>query len=149
MSNYTINIENICTGVKVKKERISDLAQTVLLNEGVLEAEISIVIVDDEYIIRLNQEYLNKNTTTDVLSFRLTDDTGDKLEGEVYANIEQITRQASDYHVLMEDEISRIVIHGVLHLLGFDDQTGEQKKIMTEKEDQYLEILNNKLKKRG
>lgn len=149
MSNYTINIENICTGVKVKKERISDLAQTVLSNEGVLEAEISIVIVDDEYIIRLNQEYLNKNTTTDVLSFRLTDDTGDKLEGEVYANIEQITRQASDYHVLMEDEISRIVIHGVLHLLGFDDQTGEQKKIMTEKEDQYLEILNNKLKKRG
>lgn len=149
MSNYTINIENICTGVKVKKERISDLAQTVLLNEGVLEAEISIVIVDDEYIIRLNQEYLNKNTTTDVLSFRLTDDTGDKLEGEVYANIEQITRQASDYHVLMEDEISRIVIHGVLHLLGFDDQTGEQNKIMTEKEDQYLEILNNKLKKRG
>ena len=149
MSNYTINIENICTGVKVKKERISDLAQTVLSNEGVLEAEISIVIVDDEYIIRLNQEYLNKNTTTDVLSFRLTDDTGDKLEGEVYANIEQITRQVSDYHVLMEDEISRIVIHGVLHLLGFDDQTGEQKKIMTEKEDQYLEILNNKLKKRG
>ncbi len=149
MSNYTINIENICTGVKVKKERISDLAQTVLSNEGVLEAEISIVIVDDEYIIRLNQEYLNKNTTTDVLSFRLTDDTGDKLEGEVYANIEQITRQASDYHVLMEDEISRIVIHGVLHLLGFDDQTGEQNKIMTEKEDQYLEILNNKLKKRG
>ncbi len=149
MSNYTINIENICTGVKVKKERISDLAQTVLSNEGVLAAEISIVIVDDEYIIRLNQEYLNKNTTTDVLSFRLTDDTGDKLEGEVYANIEQITRQASDYHVLMEDEISRIVIHGVLHLLGFDDQTGEQNKIMTEKEDQYLEILNNKLKKRG
>ena len=149
MSNYTINIENICTGVKVKKERISDLAQTVLSNEGVLAAEISIVIVDDEYIIRLNQEYLNKNTTTDVLSFRLTDDTGDKLEGEVYANIEQITRQASDYHVLLEDEISRIVIHGVLHLLGFDDQTGEQKKIMTEKEDQYLEILNNKLKKRG
>ena len=149
MSNYTINIENICTGVKVKKERISDLAQTVLSNEGVLAAEISIVIVDDEYIIRLNQEYLNKNTTTDVLSFRLTDDTGDKLEGEVYANIEQITRQASDYHVLMEDEISRIVIHGVLHLLGFDDQTGEQKKIMTEIEDQYLEILNNKLKKRG
>jgi len=149
MSNFKINIENVSSGIKIIKSQIKDLTQTVLSNEGVLQAEISIIIVDDEYIIGLNQEYLKKNTTTDVISFNLSDEGAEQLEGEVYANIEQITRQASDFHVLLEEEIFRIVIHGLLHLLGFDDQTGKQKQIMTEKEDQYLAILKNGLKKRG
>lgn len=149
MSNFRINIENVSSGIKILKSQIKDLTQTVLSNEGVLQAEISIIIVDDEYIIGLNQEYLNKNTTTDVISFNLSDEGAEQLEGEVYANIEQITRQASDFHVPLEEEIFRIVIHGLLHLLGFDDQNGKQKQIMTEKEDQYLAILKNGLKKRG
>jgi len=149
MSNYRINIENVATNVKIIKNQIKDITRTVLSGECVLQAEINIIFVDDEYITQLNHEYLKKNTTTDVLSFRLTDVIGEELEGEVYANIEQITRQATDFRVPLEEEIYRIVIHGLLHLLGFDDQTSKQRKIMTEKEDQYIAISKNKFKKRG
>lgn len=143
MSNYRINIENIYPGINVKKKQIKDLAQIVLSKEGISKAEINIILVDDEYIIRLNQEYLNKNRTTDVLSFSLVDEKDAQLEGEVYANIEQIIRQAVDYRVAFNEELSRIIIHGLLHLIGFNDQADEEKQIMTQKEDQYLAILQN------
>jgi probable rRNA maturation factor len=141
MSNYRINIESIYLGIKVKKRQIKDLAQIVLTNEGIAKAKINIILVDDEYIIRLNQQFLNKKNTTDVLSFSLVDENDPQLEGEVYANVEQIDRQAGDYHVPFKDELFRMIIHGLLHLIGFDDRTGEEKKIMIEKEDQYLTIL--------
>lgn len=143
--NYRISVDNIYADIKVKKRRIKDLAQIVLAKEGISKAEINIILVDDQYVIRLNQEFLNKDTTTDVLSFILTDETDDQLEGEVYANIEQIIRQADDYHVPFETELTRILIHGLLHLAGFRDETNKDKQIMTEKEDQYLAMLNNKL----
>lgn len=145
MSNYRINIENIYPVLKVKKRQIKDIAQTVLSKEGISEAEINIILVDDKYIIQLNHEFLNKEKTTDVISFNLMDNKDGQLEGEIYANVEQIIRQAGVYHVPFREELSRIVIHGLLHLIGFDDQTGEGKKIMTEQEDQYLEILKNEL----
>jgi len=145
MSNYRISVENSYPDIKVKARQIKNLAQQVLLNEGVIKAEINIIFVDDKYIMRLNQDYLNKDTTTDVLSFLLTDEADDQLEGEVYANIEQVIRQAQEYQVPLEDELARIVIHGLLHLIGFDDQVEEEQRVMTEREDQYLTILQTKL----
>jgi probable rRNA maturation factor len=145
MSNYRINIENIYPALKVKKRQIKDIAQTVLSKEGISEAEINIILVDDNYIIRLNHEFLNKEKTTDVISFNLTDNRDRQLVGEIYANVEQIIRQAGDYHVPFNKELSRIIIHGLLHLIGFDDHTDEEKQIMTEKEDHYLAILPDEL----
>ena len=145
MSNYRINIENIFAGVKVKKKPIKEFTRYLLAKEGISKAEINIVLVDDEYITRLNHKFLNKDSTTDVLSFSLADESNDQIEGEVYTNINQIMRQAEDYHITFNEELNRIIIHGVLHLIGFDDLTDEQKKIMTEKEDQYLTILPTKL----
>lgn len=141
MSNYRINIESIYPALKVTKRQIKNVAQTVLSKQGISRAEINIILVDDEFMIRLNREFLNTEATTDVLSFNLTDKIDGHLEGEVYANVEQINRQAGDYHVPFKEELFRIIIHGLLHLIGFDDRTGEEKKIMIEKEDQYLTIL--------
>jgi probable rRNA maturation factor len=140
-----INIENICPGIKVKKTLIKEFTRRVLVNEGIAKAEINIILVNDEYITRLNQKFLNKDTTTDVLSFSLANETNDQIEGEVYTNIEQIMRQAEDYQVTFKEELNRIIIHGLLHLIGFDDLTDEQKKIMTQKEDRYLTILPTKI----
>lgn len=145
MSNYRINIENIYPDLKANKKKIKHIAQTVLFKEGISTAEINIILVDDKYIIRLNHEFLNKEQTTDVISFNLTDNNDRQLAGEVYANVEQIIRQADDFHVPFNEELSRIVIHGLLHLIGFDDQTGEDKKNMIEKEEHYLEILKSEL----
>ena len=141
MSNYKINIESIYPGIKVRKKQIKDLVQILLTNEGIVKAKINIILVGDRYIIKLNQQFLNKQTTTDVLSFCLSDENDAQLEGEVYANIEQIIRQADEYHLAFNEELSRIVIHGLLHLIGFNDQTDEDKQVMTQKENQYLAIL--------
>ena len=144
-----INVENICPIFKLKTRQIKALGERLLFEEGVLKAEINIVFVDDNYIIKLNQEYLSKDTTTDVLSFILTDESDEQLEGEVYANIEQIIRQAEDYHVSSDVELCRVVIHGLLHLIGFNDQSDDDKKVMTEKEDYYLINLPTKIFKKG
>jgi len=149
MSNYRINIETISPAFKVTKRPVKNVAQAVLANEGIATAEINIILVDDKFMIRLNREFLNTETTTDVLSFNLTDSFDGHLEGEVYANVEQINRQAVDYHVPVRTELFRIIIHGLLHLIGFDDRSVEERKIMIEKEDQYLAILQNNFIKKG
>ncbi len=144
-----INVENICPNFKLKTRQIKALGERLLFEEGVLKAEINIVFVDDKYIIKLNQEFLDKDTTTDVLSFILTDESDEQLEGEVYANIEQIIRQAEDYHVSSDAELCRVVIHGLLHLIGFNDQADDDKQVMTEKEDYYLANLPTNILKKG
>lgn len=150
MSNYKINIETILASKKIKKRRIKQVAETVLSEEQVADAEITIVLVDDEYIKKLNNEYLNQNDTTDVISFQLEGfQEGDFLEGEIYANENQIERQALEYGVSAENELYRIVIHGILHLIGYDDQTTGEKTTMTKKEDLYLSILTNQITKGG
>lgn len=141
MSNYKINIETVYPDVAIKKQQIKHLVNTVLAKEAVAKAEINIIFVDDKYITRLNQEFLNKDTTTDVICFNLDVENDTQKEGEVYANIEQIIRQAGDFSVPFKDELYRVVIHGLLHLIGYNDQTIEQKQIMTEKEDYYLVVL--------
>jgi len=150
MSNYQINVETILPSKKLKKRLIKQVAETVLSGEKVADAEITIVLVDDDYIKKLHKDYLNENDTTDVLSFQLEDfqDTN-LLEGEIYANANQIERQAVEYGVSMDNELYRIVIHGILHLIGYDDQTPGEKTTMTKKEDFYLSILTNQITKGG
>jgi probable rRNA maturation factor len=150
MSNYQINVETILASKKIKKRLIKQVAETVLSEEKVADAEITIVLVDDEYIKKLHKDFLNQNDTTDVLSFQLEDfhDT-DFLEGEIYANVNLIERQAVEYGVATDNELYRIVIHGILHLIGYDDQTPGEKITMTKKEDFYLSILTNQITKGG
>jgi len=117
---------------------IKKKAREVLKKEG-LKGEVSITLVDDETMIELNKKYKNKNTTTDVLafSFKEGDDikfSGDLL-GDLYISIEQAARQKKG--TLLE-EIFLLVVHGLLHLAGYNDETFEEKKIMREKEKEYL-----------
>lgn len=129
---------------------LKQAAELVLSAEQVAGAEITIILVDDEYIKKLNKDFLNQNDTTDVISFHLDDiQTKDFLEGEVYANLDQIERQALDYSVSFSNELVRIVIHGILHLVGYDDQTRSNKETMTMKEDYYLSILTKPINKGG
>jgi rRNA maturation RNase YbeY len=148
MSSYKIKIETILDSQKLKKRLLKQAAELILSAEHVAGAEITIILVDDAYIKKLNKDFLSQNDTTDVISFHLDEiQSKDFLEGEVYANLDQIERQALDYSVSFSNELVRIVIHGILHLVGYDDQTLSDKETMTMKEDHYLSILtkpNNK-----
>ena len=122
----------------MNKNETVKLVQSVLEGEQCQNVEVNIVFVDDKMITGLNSGYLNHHFTTDVLSFLLSEQNEKKLEGEVYVNVEQAKRQASEYTVTIKNEIGRLVIHGALHLLGYEDNTPGKKRRMTKKEDFYL-----------
>ena len=95
------------------------------------------MFIEDEKMIELNSAYLEHHYTTDVLSFTLSE-RNERLEGEVYVNVAQAKRQAKEYSVSARNEIGRLVVHGVLHLLGYEDDTTKKKLRMSKREDFYL-----------
>jgi probable rRNA maturation factor len=109
----------------------------VLKGERRKRANVSVVFVDDRYMTRINRMYLRHQGTTDVISFPL----GEKgtTEGEVYVNLDSAFRQARDYGVSYACESMRLVIHGMLHLVGYDDRTATGRARMRQREDWYVD----------
>jgi rRNA maturation RNase YbeY len=119
-------------------------AQQLLTREGVREGDVNLVFVDDAYIQQLNQQFLGIDSPTDVLSFPL-DQHGNHLEGEVYISVDTAAEQAREYNVSLREEILRLVAHGLLHLIGYDDRTAEEKERMTRKEEEYLALYQDEV----
>lgn len=115
-------------------------ATTVLKGEQVSNAVISLAVVDDVTIHRLNRQYLSHDYPTDVLSFLLSEDE-QPLEGEVIVSAETALLQASAYGWEAIDELLLYVVHGTLHLVGYDDASPESRGVMRAKENEYLASL--------
>ncbi len=111
-------------------------AREALRGEGVRNASIGIVCLNDRQCRRLNKKYLGHDYTTDVLSFPL--EKSPSLEGEVYVNMDRARIQAQDFGVTPLHELARLVIHGTLHLTGSDDRTPARAARMHAREDRYL-----------
>lgn len=103
--------------------------------------EINIVFCSDNYLLEINQQYLKHNTFTDIITFDNSELDG-VIEGDIYISIERVRENAAKFQVNERDELHRVIIHGVLHLLGYTDKTREKKRIMTGKEDHYLSLRN-------
>lgn len=99
--------------------------------------DLTLVLVDDAEIQRLNLTFLNHDRPTDVIAFPLEDDE-DTVWGEVYVSVERAKAQAAEFGVPLDHELARLLVHGVLHLLDYDDLTAEGKAAMTAREDHYL-----------
>ena len=110
---------------------IIELARYVCKQEKNAKLELNIVIVNDREMKLLNGKFLDHWYRTDVLSFPLELQAKKVIEGEVYINLDQAKRQACEYDVTLKQEVRRLVVHGVLHLLGYDDRTRKQKQQMT------------------
>lgn len=134
-----INIDNINDNFKVDTDNIEHLVNYVLKKENYKFGDIGIVFVNHNYIIELNKKFLGKNETTDVLSFSLDETSKPEISGEVYINLDIVSENAIEFNVSFVEEVNRMVIHGLLHLAGYDDQTDSDKAIMTRREDLYLE----------
>ena len=113
--------------------------RSVLRAEGIVKAEVSIVFTDGRYSRTINRKYLGRDYSTDVLAFPLEE--GETLEGELYVNIDKARQQAREYAVSLANELGRLVIHGMLHLTGYDDRTRRGAEAMRKKEDATLERL--------
>ena len=147
-----IIISNLQVKVEVSEklyEVIKNVINTTLLVEVIPKSvEISIVLVDNEYIQKLNMKYRNKDVPTDVLSFALRESYEDEPEvfqiwdeepmGDIVVSLEKAKEQAQEYGHSFEREVGYLVVHGMLHLLGFDHMDDEETKIMRKKEEAIL-----------
>lgn len=101
----------------------------------------NIIFLNDEQLRQINHEFLGHDYYTDVITFDLSDQENE-VSGEVYLSLTRIYENAESYGIAVVDELHRVVIHGVLHLVGFSDKDGAQAKRMREEENHYLEKLN-------
>ncbi len=121
------------------KDLILKGARTALLKEGVKHGVIDIVLVDDQRIKKLHKEWFNDGTTTDVITFPLTDEP--PIEAEIYISVDTARKNAERFGVTLTNELCRLAVHGALHIAGYDDATDAQRQRMHELENRYLSSL--------
>lgn len=100
------------------------------------EGEISYIFCDDQYLHKLNLEFLNHDSLTDIISF--DNSLGDQINGDIFISIERVKENADTYKTNFEDELHRVIIHGILHYCGFNDKTKAEAAMMRKKEDEAL-----------
>lgn len=120
----------------------SDWISSVILSENKREGEINYVFCDDEYLHKINVEYLDHDTLTDIISFDYSE--GNLLQGDVFISIERVRENALDFSVNFEDELRRVLIHGILHYCGYKDKTQEEESMMRRKEDEKTAMFHVK-----
>ena len=135
-----IDIETTLPVLDVSRENLYNTVRHILQGEGQNNAAVTIVLVDDPYIRKLNHKYRQLNRATDVLSFNLNDELESNREelGDVYISVDRAREQAYRYRISMENELHRLLIHGCLHLLGYDHKNSRDRKEMRDKEQFYF-----------
>jgi len=124
------------------KTKIRTWIKNTIEAEGYVLEELNFIFCSDEYLLAINQQYLQHDTYTDVITF----DNSEVLKtitGDIFISIERIQENARNYKGKTADELCRVMIHGTLHLLGYKDKGKVAKTLMTQKEDQYLSQLPN------
>ncbi len=100
--------------------------------------DVNIIFCSDKYILDVNLRYLHHGYYTDIITFDYCE--GKKLSGDLFISIDTVRENALEYGVEFDDELHRVMVHGLLHLIGYDDHTPEEEKIIHEKEDYYLKL---------
>ncbi|MBJ6368460.1 rRNA maturation RNase YbeY [Snuella sedimenti] len=128
---------NYETAFRLKEEdRISAWISGVIDSEGFKEDEVNYIFCDDEYLHKINVEFLNHDTLTDIISFDYT--VGKIIQGDVFISIERVVENANDFEVPFDEELRRVMVHGVLHYCGYKDKSDEDASLMRDKENHYL-----------
>lgn len=117
------------------EQQISNWISSVISEEEFREGEINYIFCDDDYLLKLNLEFLNHDTLTDIISFDYT--VGKEINGDVYISIERVRDNANDFNVEFNDELNRVMVHGVLHYCGYKDKSEDEEKVMRLKENYY------------
>lgn len=128
--------EKVKVPVKNKSQIIAWITKSIL-EEKKIPGSINIIFCDDEYLLTLNQKHLNHDFYTDIITFDLSE-SKNEIAGDIFISVDRARNNSKELNQSFKDEISRLIIHGVLHLMGYADENKEDKKIMTEKENFYL-----------
>lgn len=122
------------------EEAIAQWLSDVIVSENKKEGEINYIFCDDEYLHKINLEYLNHDTLTDIISFDYT--IGNELHGDVFVSVERVQDNAIDFNVPFEVELRRVLVHGILHYCGYKDKGEKEELMMRVKEDEKLAMFH-------
>jgi len=128
--------------IPVSENRLLELVEQIQQNESITFKMIEVVYVDESEIASINKKHLDHDYITDIITFRYDNEQNqDAIEGTLYCCSSRIAEQAAEYATDLEQEFYRIFIHGLLHLAGYKDKSGAEKKKMTTLENYYLSCL--------
>ena len=122
------------------EEQLSNWISRVIVSEDKKEGEINYIFCDDEYLLGLNEQYLNHDTFTDIISFDYS--VGKELHGDIFISTERVLENAAEFKVSFEEELKRVMVHGVLHYCGYKDKSDEDEKLMRSKEDEKIKMFH-------
>ncbi|TDU43527.1 rRNA maturation RNase YbeY [Gelidibacter sediminis] len=117
----------------------TDWVSKAIRDEGFKEGDINYIFCDDAYLLELNVAYLDHDTLTDIISFDYT--MGKQINGDIYISVERVRENASEYGVSFNNELSRVMIHGILHYCGYKDKSETDVSMMRSKENYYIAQL--------
>jgi probable rRNA maturation factor len=112
----------------------------IIESEGFDEGEINYIFCDDEYLHKINVEYLNHDTLTDIISFDYT--VGNLIQGDIFVSIERVRENADDFKVSFDEELRRVLSHGVLHYCGYKDKSEADEVVMRAKEEEKMQMFH-------
>jgi len=122
--------------LKLQKKYIRKHIKMLINNELKIPGDISIIFCSDKYLLDINIEYLDHNYFTDIITFNYVE--GNIISGDLFISIDRVKENAIDFNATWLKEVYRVIFHGVLHLVGYNDKTADEKQTMREKEDLYL-----------
>lgn len=137
-----IEINELPPAFVFSKSQLQKIVKAVTTDISLKALSITIIFVTDSYLADIHARYLNDPEKTDVITFNLGED---KIEGEIYISYERALEQAKLYGVSCEKEIIRLVIHGILHLAGYDDLNKNDRVIMKERENQVVDKYSDSI----
>lgn len=114
--------------------------EAIIESEDYTEGEVNYIFCDDEYLHKINVEYLDHDTLTDIISFDYT--IGNLISGDIFISIERVKENAKEYEVSFEKELLRVMSHGILHYCGYKDKSDEDSILMRQKENEKMEMFH-------
>lgn len=124
------------------EELFSEWIERVIQSEGKILGEISYIFCDDDYLLDINQQYLQHDTLTDIISFDYTE--GDVISGDIFISVDRVQDNADDFNTTFIEELKRVMIHGVLHYCGYKDKSESDEILMRTKEDEKIKMFHVK-----
>jgi rRNA maturation RNase YbeY len=121
------------------ESRLSNWIINVISEEGCILDEINYIFCDDVFLLKLNVEYLNHDTLTDIISF--DNSIGKIIQGDIFISVERVADNAKDFNVSLQEELHRVMVHGVLHFCGYKDKSESESMLMRQKENYYIKQL--------
>ncbi len=122
------------------KTRIKYWLKLVAESEVYRLGNVSVIFCSDNYILDINQRFLQHDYFTDIITFDYSE--GDRISGDLFISVDSVRENSLEYGTEFEDELHRVIVHGILHLIGYDDHTEEDVRVMRAKENYYLSLYD-------